>query len=93
MVVVGRRKGKVALAKAFGKRSVDPTEEAMTRDTVFDLASLTKPIATASSVMVLLERGKLRLSDRIGNVAPPRVEGERQGRDHVEHCSSGTARA
>jgi uncharacterized protein YbbC (DUF1343 family)/CubicO group peptidase (beta-lactamase class C family) len=64
VVLVGRR-GKVVLARAFGKRSVEPMDELMTRDTVFDLASLTKPVATATSVMILLERGKIRLSDRI----------------------------
>ena len=64
VVVVGRR-GKVVLAKAFGRRSVEPSDEPMTRDTVFDMASLTKPVATATSVMVLLERGKFRLSDRV----------------------------
>ena len=53
----------------------------MTRDTVFDLASLTKPVATATSVMVLLERGKFRLGDRV--VAHlPELKGQRQGRDH-----------
>jgi uncharacterized protein YbbC (DUF1343 family)/CubicO group peptidase (beta-lactamase class C family) len=69
VVLVGRR-GKVALAKAFGKRSVEPMDEAMTRDTVFDMASLTKPIATATSVMVLLERGKIRLNDKIVTYLP-----------------------
>ncbi len=69
VVVVGRR-GRIALAKAYGKRSVEPTDEAMTRDTVFDLASLTKPVATATSVMVLLERGKIRLSDRVVTLLP-----------------------
>ena len=64
VVVVGRR-GKVVLARAFGRRSVGPTDEPMTRDTVFDMASLTKPVATATSVMVLLERGKFRLNDRV----------------------------
>ncbi len=64
VVLVGR-KGKVVLAKAFGKRSVEPMDELMTRDTVFDMASLTKPVATATSVMILLERGKIRLSDKI----------------------------
>jgi CubicO group peptidase (beta-lactamase class C family) len=37
----------------------------MTLDTVFDLASLTKPIATASSIMVLVEQGRVRLADRV----------------------------
>ena len=69
VVLVGRR-GKIAYAKAFGKRSIVPDEEAMTRDTLFDLASLTKPVATATSVLILVERGKLRLDDRLGNVLP-----------------------
>ena len=64
VVLVGRR-GKVVLAKAFGRRSVEPADEPMTRDTVFDMASLTKPVATATSVMVLLERGKFRMGDRV----------------------------
>ena len=80
VVVVGRR-GKVALAKAFGRRSVEPIDEPMTRDTVFDMASLTKPIATATSVMVLLERGRFRLGDRVVNYLPE-LKGKRQGRDH-----------
>ena len=64
-VVLVSREGKIAFRKAFGSRSLQPTETPMTVDTVFDLASLTKPIATATSVMILLERGKLRLSDQI----------------------------
>jgi uncharacterized protein YbbC (DUF1343 family)/CubicO group peptidase (beta-lactamase class C family) len=64
VVLVGRR-GRIVLARAYGKRSVEPLDEAMTRDTVFDLASLTKPVATATSVLILLERGKLRLTDRL----------------------------
>ncbi len=79
VVVVGRR-GKIAMARAYGRRSVEPIDEPMTRDTVFDLASLTKPIATATSVMILLERGKLRLGDRI--VAHlPELKG--QGKDAI----------
>jgi uncharacterized protein YbbC (DUF1343 family)/CubicO group peptidase (beta-lactamase class C family) len=69
VVVVGRH-GKVVLAKAFGRRSVEPTDEPMTRDTVFDMASLTKPVATATSAMVLLERGKFRLNDRVVTYLP-----------------------
>src|SRR5690242_1623791 len=51
VVLVGRD-GKVAYAKAFGRRAVEPAEEPMTRETIFDMASLTKPVATASSVMI-----------------------------------------
>ena len=52
VVLVGRR-GSIAYARAAGRRAVEPKPEPMTRDTVFDMASLTKPIATATSVMIL----------------------------------------
>ena len=69
VVLVGRR-GSIAYARAAGLRAVEPKAEPMTRDTVFDMASLTKPIATATSVVILLEEGKLRLDDRLGRVLP-----------------------
>jgi uncharacterized protein YbbC (DUF1343 family)/CubicO group peptidase (beta-lactamase class C family) len=65
VVVVGHR-GKIVYRKAFGNRSLLPTVEKMTVDTIFDVASLTKPVATATSIMILVEQGKLRLSDTIG---------------------------
>ena len=58
------------IAKAFGHRAVEPAVEPMTRDTVFDMASLTKPVATATSAMILLEQGKLRLDDPLGRHLP-----------------------
>jgi CubicO group peptidase (beta-lactamase class C family) len=51
----------VAYHKAFGSRSIVPTREAMTEDTIFDAASLTKVVATTPAVMVLVERGKINL--------------------------------
>jgi uncharacterized protein YbbC (DUF1343 family)/CubicO group peptidase (beta-lactamase class C family) len=69
VVLVGRR-GAIAYARAAGLRSVAPGSEPMTRDTVFDMASLTKPIATATSIMILVEEGKLRLSDRVVRYLP-----------------------
>lgn len=69
-VVVVVRQGKIAFRKAYGFRSKQPTEERMTVDTVFDMASLTKPIATATSVMILMEQGKLKLSHRISHFFP-----------------------
>jgi uncharacterized protein YbbC (DUF1343 family) len=47
-----------------------PTVEKMTVDTIFDVASLTKPVATATSIMILVEQGKLRLNDTIGKFIP-----------------------
>jgi len=65
VVLVGR-KGKIVFRKAYGNRSLVPTVEKMTVDTIFDVASLTKPVATATSIMILVEQGKLRLGDTIG---------------------------
>ncbi|MCA1590144.1 MAG: beta-lactamase family protein [Acidobacteria bacterium] len=69
VVIVGH-KGKIVFRKAFGNRSLVPTVEKMTVDTIFDVASLTKPIATATSIMILVEQGKLRLNDTIGKYIP-----------------------
>jgi len=69
VVVVGRR-GKLVLQRAYGRRQVRPADEPMTPGTVFDLASLTKPLATATAVMLLVEDGKLRLSDRVSKHLP-----------------------
>ena len=52
----------------------------MTPDTIFDLASLTKVVATATSIMILVERGKLRLSDPV-SLHIPELKGE--GRDRI----------
>ncbi|MFO0848201.1 MAG: serine hydrolase domain-containing protein [Gemmataceae bacterium] len=60
----------VAYRKAFGLRAKEPSPVPMTPDAVFDLASLTKPVATATSVMVLVEQGKLRLSDKVAKHWP-----------------------
>ncbi len=70
VVVLIIREGKVAFRHAYGSRSLQPSLTPMTVDTVFDLASLTKPIATATSIMILLERGKVRLTDKIVDHIP-----------------------
>ena len=79
VVVVGR-KGRVVWRKAYGARALEPTREAMILDTIFDVASLTKVVATATSIMILVERGKLRLSDPI-SLYIPELKGE--GRDRI----------
>ena len=62
--------GRVVYRKAFGWRSLEPTRERMTPDTIFDVASLTKCMATAVSVMRLVEEGKVRLNDPVANYLP-----------------------
>jgi len=69
VLLVGR--GDVVLhRKAYGQRSVSPTAEPMTLDTIFDMASITKIVATTTSVMILVEEGRLRLSDRVASHIP-----------------------
>jgi CubicO group peptidase (beta-lactamase class C family) len=53
-----------------GTISREPGAPAVTPDTVFDLASLTKPLATTLALMVLADRGRLRLSTPLGEVLP-----------------------
>ena len=69
VVAVGHR-GKLVMLKAYGNRRLFPEPEPMQTDTVFDMASITKPVATATSVMVLLEQGKIRLRDRVADIIP-----------------------
>ena len=69
VLIVGHN-GQVVYRKAYGHRALVPTPEAMTADTIFDLASLTKVIATTSSLMKLFEQGKFRLNDKITDYIP-----------------------
>jgi len=69
VLVVGHN-GKIAYRKAYGHRSLEPRRELMTPDTIFDLASLTKVIATTTSVMQLMELGKVRLNDPVAKYIP-----------------------
>lgn len=69
VVLVGRANG-IAWLKAYGDKRVEPDHQAMTDDTVFDLASLTKPLATATSIMKLAEQGKLSIDDPVSKHLP-----------------------
>jgi len=67
LIGVGDR---IVYQKAIGDRALVPVREPMTLDTIFDLASLTKVVATTTSVMLLIEQGKLRLIDRVSTFIP-----------------------
>jgi len=69
VVLVGHD-GQVVYRKAFGERSLEPRREAMTVDTIFDLASLTKVIATTTAVMQLVEKGRIRVNDPVAKYIP-----------------------
>jgi uncharacterized protein YbbC (DUF1343 family)/CubicO group peptidase (beta-lactamase class C family) len=69
VLIVGHN-GQVMYRKAYGSRALEPRREAMTLDTIFDLASLTKVIVTTTAVMQLVERGKVRLNDPVAKYLP-----------------------
>lgn len=69
VVLVGR-KNRIVYHKAFGHRQLEPKKISMSKDCLFDMASITKPVATATSVMILVEQGKLRLRDRVATYIP-----------------------
>lgn len=69
-VVLAWSRGETAYLKAFGRRAVEPQSEPMTVDTIFDLASLTKVVATTTAVMLLVEEGRVRLRARAAEYLP-----------------------
>ncbi|MBF0558458.1 MAG: DUF1343 domain-containing protein [Nitrospirae bacterium] len=69
VVLVGTREG-IVYRRAFGYRSVEPSRLPMTEDTIFDIASLTKVVATTTAVMQLTERGRLKLDAPVARYWP-----------------------
>ena len=57
--------GRVVFERCYGKRAIVPQPEAATVETIYDLASLTKVVATTPAIMKLVERGLLSLDDRV----------------------------
>ena len=64
-VLLVRRGTRVFYHRAFGHRSLEPEVTPMREDTIFDVSSLTKALATTTAVMLLVKEGKLRLDDRV----------------------------
>lgn len=69
VVVIGGKNG-IVFRKAYGYSWLIPEKKPMTLETIFDLASVTKPVATATSVMILLERGLISLEDEVRKYIP-----------------------
>jgi uncharacterized protein YbbC (DUF1343 family)/CubicO group peptidase (beta-lactamase class C family) len=69
-VILAGRGDEVAYLRAVGRRALEPAPEAMTTDTVFDMASLTKVVATTTSVVQLVEQGRIRLGDTVTRFIP-----------------------
>src|SRR5438093_3147453 len=79
-LVLVSHNGQVVYRKAYGYRALEPRREVMTIDTIFDLASLTKVVATTTAVMQLVERGQVRLNDPVAKYIP---EFAQNGKDDI----------
>jgi SSS family transporter len=69
-VVIAGHNGRIIFHKAYGNASLTPAPEPMTEDTIFDLASLTKVLATAPAIMQLYEQGRFQLNDPVAQYLP-----------------------
>lgn len=72
VIAVGRRTeaGYETWQKAYGLMQFEPQPAPMRKDAIFDMASMTKPIATGTSLMKLVEQGRLALDDPVGKYLP-----------------------
>jgi uncharacterized protein YbbC (DUF1343 family)/CubicO group peptidase (beta-lactamase class C family) len=69
VVIVGHD-GHIVFHRAYGNRSLIPQPEAMSEETVFDVASLTKGLCTTTAVMQLYEQGRFVLNDPVAKYLP-----------------------
>jgi len=69
VVIAGRRTG-VVFRRAYGQRALVPEHLPMTTETIFDLASLSKPLVVGTLVQWLVEQGRLSLEDRVASHLP-----------------------
>lgn len=69
VILVGR-KAKTVFRKAYGHSQLVPQPKPMEEEMIFDLASITKPVATATSFMILVEEGKISLDEKVKDYVP-----------------------
>ena len=89
VIAIGCSKG-VGYIKAYGYSVIVEEKKPMKENTIFDLASLTKPIATATSIMILLERGLLALDDKVQEYLPS-FKGSFKDKVTIRHLLTHTA--
>jgi uncharacterized protein YbbC (DUF1343 family)/CubicO group peptidase (beta-lactamase class C family) len=73
VVLIGHD-GQVIYRKAFGERALEPRREPMSVDTIFDVASLTKVVATSIAVTQLVQRGQVRVNEPVAKYIPEFAE-------------------
>ena len=89
VILVGHQ-GKTVYRKAFGYRSLVPQQVPMTEDTIFDLASLTKVVATTNAVMQLVDAGAIDLNAPVSKYLPE-FKGNGKGQITIKHLLTHTS--
>ena len=77
-VVLIAVQGKIIFFKAAGVLSIDPPQKDTKKDSIFDLASLTKPLATTIAIMGLVDRGVICLDDQLNKIISGPLPGDKQ---------------
>ena len=67
-VLLVSKESQVVYHRAFGNRSLEPDVTPLHEDTIFDLSSLTKPLATTTAFLLLVREHKLRIDDRVTRI-------------------------
>ncbi|MCR5863607.1 beta-lactamase family protein [Flavobacterium sp. J372] len=70
MQILAARNGKVFYQKSFGYHTYDKRDMKVKNSDVYDVASLTKILATLPNIMQLYDKGLLKLDDKLGNILP-----------------------
>ncbi len=78
-VILAGHHGEIVYRKAFGNKTLKPLPEKMTVDTMFDLASMTKVVATTTAVMQLAEKGRLKLDKPVAAYWPEFAKNGKEG--------------
>ena len=89
-VLAIRRGGELPSLICAGRLSLDPADQAVSESALYDLASLTKPLATVTSLALLLQEGRCRLDERLDRILPELAQsavGSAMLRDVLIHSS------
>lgn len=89
VVLVGNS-DRILYQKAFGEEVATPYHEKMTKRTMFDMASLTKPVATATSVLTLIDQGRIDPNDFVKDYLPDFAVGGKESA-RIKHLLTHTS--
>lgn len=90
VVVIVGRKDSILFHDAYGDSEISPSKTPMKKDSIFDLASITKVVATGTAAAICLDRRKLKLSD-LARDSLPGMNGKNTEKITIEHLGTHTS--